>query len=448
MKRYYFFLMLCLMMSVMTSCKDVLGMDVEGSDHPNDTITMLQNDTISVHDTTTIITPANPVVITIWSDKNDEVIKGDTVIIYRDSTQNKPGDATESYELGSNKVDNGTNYVDIQPTSYLIDGQVVLNTDVNRSAAISNDEDTLFVRKVASVQSTIGRPSTNSAYDVRGDYDINTGYRNYTITLNDGSEYAVATEAESASAMYRGEKKNLLYRMVSGVKVLSVKDELTTDTVVKGKKIYRKANRVMAVQVESLNRPLMGPEVVTLDTLVIESSKASYTDGVAEVFVEDGEIEDEPDPDPDPDPTPDPKPEDEGYTIDNEKIEAIIFSYTISPNKTLKEVLLVRTASYVMPVVSRTLMDPVKVNNPKDYNTVAWAGKWVPAYLSIEEGFVWRVDGSVVANATDASIDWLASSTGITSISRGDFLKDAKFVNEGKTTRVYLGNTLYMVLSN
>jgi hypothetical protein len=100
-----------------------------------------------------------------------------------------------------------------------------------------------------------------------------------------------------------------------------------------------------------------------------------------------------------------------------------------------------------MPIVSKELMAPVKVSNPKDYNSVAWSGNWIPASLSVEGGFTWTANGVTLVSATDATIDWLARGTGISSISRSDFLKDATFVNEGKTTRVYVGNRLYMVLS-
>lgn len=486
MKKFYFYLVMlfCVAMTSLTSCRpeewemqdpsgsSVYGSLAQGKPVKPDTI-MIGDSIVYVHDTIN----GDPIVVkdSIFITVRDTI----TVIVH--DTIEVPGEEPEvvtlEYVLGSNKTDNGSNYTDIQPTVLKAkkaesgSAEVVLNTDVNRSAEISNNSDTLFVAKVAELQSTVSRPSTRSSYDVRGEYDINTGYRDYTVTLNDGSEYQVSTEAESASGMYEGEKRDLLYRMVQGVKVVSVDDELTNDTVVKGTKIYRKANRTMKVEVESLNRPLMGPEIVTLDTLTIASVAASKTNGIAVVYVEDGDVPEDtipgvlPDtvpvlPDtvpviPDtvpvnPDTIPDvPQP---GYEYNGEKVESIDFSYAIDPNAgILREVLLVRFTSYVMPVVSKKMKTPVSVDNPNNYNSVVWySNGWNPAYLAIhEEGFVWRLngpEGSVAESATDETINWLASASSISKISRGDFLKHATFVNEGNTTRVYVDNSYYMTL--
>lgn len=466
-KFYYFLVMICVAL-VWTSCnpdewemKDPSGTDAfygasaHGKPVTPDTV-YVNGEPVYVHDTV----PGDPIVIT----------EHDTVTIVVHDTIN-PGDGpaeevTLEYILGSNKTDNGSNYFDVQPTNLKVIksngvSEVVLNTDVNRSAEVSNNSDTMFVAKVDELLSNVSRPATRSSYDVRGEYDINTGYRDYTVTLNDGSEYQVNTEAESASGMYEGEKKDLLYRMVQGIKVVSVDDEMTNDTIVKGKKIYRKANRTMKVEVESLNRPLMGPEIVTLDTLTIASAVASKTNGIAVVYVEDHDVPEDTVPviptdtvTPEPIDTVTPTPTDtviptpdDGYTINGEKIESIDFSYTVATDKSLKEVLLVRTAHYVMPVVSKQMLSATRVANPNDYNSVVWLNNaWAPAYLNLSVGFEWQVNGNSVLSATDGQIDIYARHAGINSISRSDFLKHATFVNEGKTTRVYVDGKYYMTL--
>lgn len=475
MKRFYFYfvMLFCVAVASLTSCRpeewelkdpsgsSLYGSLAEGKPVTPDTI-MIGDSIVYVHDTV----PGDPIIVNVH----------DTItIIVHDTIEKEPENpepVTFEYVLGSNKIDNVSNFTNIQPTllkakkASQSTAEVVLNTDVNRSAEVSNNVDTMFVAKVEELQSYVSRPTTRSSYDVRGEYDINTGYRDYTVTLNDGAEYQVNTEAESASGMYEGEKKDLLYRMVQGVKVLSVNDEMTNDTIVKGRKVYRKANRTMKVEIESLNRPLMGPEIVTLDTLTIASAVASKSNGIAVVYVEEREIPEDTIPVFPPDTTPigpdtipvGPDtipviPDGPGYEYDDEKIESIDFSYTIDPNAgILREVLLVRfSSSYVMPVVSKTMLTPVKVSKPKDYNSVVWySNNWKPAYLAIQtEGFVWRVNGpngTVAESATDATIDWLARGTGISSISRSDFLKHATFVNEGNTTRVYVDNNYYMTL--
>jgi len=362
------------------------------------------------------------------------------------------------YALGSNKYDNVVSFDDNQPTFLWDNGVLVRMTDENRNAQLSNESDTLFVSKVDNLQASISRPATRSSSSVRGQYNMNTVYNDYDITANDGYTLKLNAANEAASAEYLDEMRDLLFRKVNKAKVISINDEPTQDTIVKDKKIYRKVNRTVEVEIESLNRPLMGPEIVTLDTMKISSANASKNNGIAVVYVETGDTVPDPViPDPDdpvipdpinPDPDPDPQPADDGYTINGEKIESIMFSYTTDPNtKTLKEVLLVRTAHYVMPVVDKKKQSATKVSNPNAYNSAAWVGgAWVPATLSLSSGFVWKVNGEVVANATDATIDWLANKSGISSISKNDFLKNATFVNEGKTTRVYVNNKLYMTL--
>lgn len=475
MKKFYFYVMLfCVAAASLNSCSlfedfegtdpsgsGVYGATAQGKPVVPDTI-RIGDSIVYVHDTV----PGEPIIVPVH----------DTItIVVHDTVEKEPENpevVTLEYQLGSNKTDNVSNYTDVQPTLLKVKkasqatAEVVLNTDVNRSAEVSNNVDTMFVAKVDELQSYVSRPTTRSSYDVRGAYDINTGYRDYTVSLNDGAEYQVNTEAESASGLYEGEKKDLLYRMVQGVKVLSINDEMTNDTIVKGRKVYRKANRTLQVEVESLNRPLMGPEIVTLDTLTIASAVASKTNGIAVVYVEEREIPEDTIPVFPPDTTPigpdtipvGPDtipviPDGPGYEYDDETVESIDFSYTIDPNAgILREVLLVRfSSSYVMPVVSKTMLTPVKVAKPKDYNSVVWySNNWKPAYLAIQtEGFVWRVNGpngTVAESATDATIDWLARSTGISSISRSDFLKHATFVNEGNTTRVYIDGHYYMTL--
>lgn len=470
MKKFYFYfvMLFCVVSASLTSCN--LFEDFEGSrDGLYGALAdakPIKPDVIYVNDTIIVYTD-NGKTDTIYINVRDTI----TIVVH--DTVNlgvNPEPVTLEYVLGSNKTDNVSNYTDIQPTLLKVKkasqstGEVVLNTDVNRSAEVSNNVDTMFVAKVDELQSYVSRPATRSSHDVRGAYDINTGYRDYTVTLNDGSEYQVNTEAESASGMYEGEKKDLLYRIVQGVKVLSINDELTNDTIVKGKKVYRKANRTMKVEVESLNRPLMGPEIVTLDTLTIASAAASKTNGIAVVYIEEKDIPVIPDTIPvipedtvitNPEDTIPSTPTDSGYRYDDEEIESIYFSYTIDPNAgILREVLLVRfSSSYVMPVVSKNMRTPVKVNEPKNYNSVVWySNNWAPAYLAIEtEGFVWKVNGpngQTAESATDATIDWLARSTGISSISRSDFLKRATFVNEGNTTRVYVDDRYYMTIKD
>lgn len=389
---------------------------------------------VYVHDTV----PGEPIVVT----------EHDTITIVTHDTV-YAGDSSKivnfEYVLGSNKEDHVTNYSDLQPTLLKANGQIVLNTDVNRSAEISNDIDTIFAAKVAKVTSSVSRPTTNSSYDVRGEYDINTGYRDYTVLLNDGSEYKVNTEAESASGMYDGSKKDLLYRMVQGVKVVSIDDELTNDTVIRNKKIYRKVNRTLKAEVESLNRPLMGPEIVTLDTLTIASSAATQYNKIAVVYVEDGDVPEDTVPVIPEDTTVIPTPVDTGYTVEGESIESIVASYAPYPDETLKRILLVRTKNYVLPVVNKKIQSPVRVANPEDYNSALYVnGAWVPATLDLSNGYLW-VAGDVRPNPTEATVNWYASKTGL-SLSKSDFLKDATFVHKGKTTLVYVDNNYYMTL--
>lgn len=396
---------------------------------------------VYVHDTV----PGAPIVVTVH----------DTITIVTHDTVNGGDDphvVSFEYVLGSNKEDNVTNYSDLQPTLLKADGEIVLNTDVNRSAEISNDVDTIFAAKVAKVTSSVSRPTTNTSYDVRGAYDINTGYRDYTVLLNDGSEYKVNTEAESASGMYKGDKKDLLYRMVQGVKIVSINDELTNDTVIRNKKIYRKVNRTLKAEVESLNRPLMGPEIVTLDTLTIASAAATQYNKIAVVYVEDGDAPEDTVPVvptdtviPGPVDTIPTTHNDTGYTINGEKIESIVATYVPYPNETLKRVLLVRTKNYVLPVVNKKKQSPIRVANPNDYNSALYVNNaWVPANLDLSDGYLWTA-GAVTANPTEATLNWFASSTGL-SLSKSDFLKDATFVHKGKTTLVYLDNNYYMTL--
>jgi hypothetical protein len=405
-------------------------------------------DTIRVGDSIVYV-PDSSLSDTIVVTKHDTltIVTHDTVYV---------GDSSKivnlEYVLGSNKEDNITNYSDLQPTLLKANGQIVLNTDVNRSAEISNDIDTIFASKVEKLTSNVSRPTTNSSYDVRGEYDINTGYRDYTVLLSDGSKYKVNTEAESASGMLDGSKKDLLYRMVQGVRVVSIDDELTNDTLIRNKKIYRKVNRTLKAEVESLNRPLMGPEIVTLDTLTIASAAATQYNKIAVVYVEDGDVPEDTVPViptdtviPGPVDTIPTTPNDTGYTINSEKIESIVATYVPYPDETLKRVLLVRTKNYVLPVVNKKKQSPIRVANPNDYNSALYVNNaWVPANLDLSDGYLWTA-GAVTANPTEATLNWFASSTGL-SLSKSDFLKDATFVHKGKTTLVYLDNNYYMTL--
>lgn len=395
---------------------------------------------VYVHDTV----PGEPIVVTV----HDTI----TIVTHDTVGDDDPKIVNLEYVLGSNKEDHVTNYSDLQPTLLKANGQIVLNTDVNRSAEISNDIDTIFASKVAKLSSSVSRPTTNSSYGVRGAYDINTGYRDYTVSLNDGSEYKVNTEAESASGMYDGSKKDLLYRMVQGVKVVSINDELTSDTVIRNKKIYRKVNRTLKAEVQSLNRPLMGPEIVTLDTLTIASAAATQYNKIAVVYVEDGDVPEDTVPViptdtviPGPVDTIPTTPNDSGYTINGEKIESIVASYAPHSDEKLKRILLVRTKNYVLPVVNKKIQSPIRVANPEDYNSsLCVNGTWVPAYLDLSDGYLWTA-GAVSANPTEATLNWFASSTGL-NLSKSDFLKDATFVHKGKTTLVYVDNNYYMTL--
>jgi len=470
-KNFYYFLVLvctlCMTMVGFTSCQDKMDdelFDSYSSKATGKVVSVVE--TVVINKTDTIYIQGETRIDTVYLTKTDTVYV--TVV---DTIYNTVHDTVEvtvevhelKYALGSNKEDKVIAFDDDQPTFMWDNDELVLMTDVNRNAALSNESDTLFVSKVSAVKTSVSRPGTDNNPSTRGKYNINTQERAYDITANDGYAVKLNTGDEAASAEYRDEVRDLLSRQVNKVRVLSINDEATEDTIVKNKTIYRKVNRTMEVEVESFNRPLMGIEILTLDTLKISSADATKDNGIAVVYVEEG-----PAPDPDPvdpvDPTPgdtipvDPTPgdtvptptptPDDGYTINGEKIESIMFSYTPDPTtKTLVEVLLVRTKNYVLPIVSKQKKSAIKVADPNAYNSVAMVNNaWKPATLDLSSGFVWSVDGTVVASATDATIDWLANKSGISSISKSDFLKSATFVNEGKTTRVYVDNKLYMTL--
>ena len=439
-KLHYFLVLICLVMINFSSCKDMLG--IEGDLTPiHDSIenVVVVTDTVKEIVPDTIIAPGDTVKIEVH----------DTV--YVDTTGHDPHEVVESYHLTGGKTDNGWNYTVYHESDYAVDDEVVLRANLNRSAEITGVLDSSFVSKTASLQATVGRPNVTSDYDVNGEYDIDIEYKDYPIMADDGWSCKFSAENQSASAMYEGKRKYLLYLKDVGIKVQSVKDEMTTDTLIRGKKIYFRSKRTVVVEQDSRVRPMMGQEIANRDTL-----RATFSN----VFIEVGDVQEDtvpvnpPDtvpvtpPDTVPVTPPDPVVPDDGYTVDDEKIESISFSYTIAPSKNLKEVLLVRFKTYVMPIVDRQILAPVSVANPNDYNSAVWNGSgWVPADLRLDQGFVWYVNGSAVAAATDATIDWLARSTGISNITRGDFLKDATFVNEGTTTRVYVDNVLYMTLS-
>lgn len=459
MKKYYYFLItVCMMLISFTSCKD---MPFEGNAPTDpiygatatgkvDTVT----NTVVIHGGCTVVGP-------IWGDKDTVIVTpgNDTIYWYVDSTKTTPVEpqVTYTYHLGSDKVDGGSSYSDLQPTTRTTsNGEVDMSTVVLRTAELTDKGGLTYAPKVSNLTATIGYPSSASESDVRGEYDIQRNRKDYVVRVNDGTEYDLTTVAEAASGIRNNKTVDLLSRQVSSASVISINDVATGNSTTDNGKVYSENARTVKVLVRQKNRPVMGVEVITDDTLSLTSM----------VYVEDGDVPGgdtipvlPPDtvpvnPDtipvnPDTIPTP-PSTPDDGYTYNGEKIVSIGAGYTPNPHtEKLSRCLIVRFEhSYAMAVVDKKMQTPVSVSDPNDYNSVAWYhNAWVPATLEfVGDDFLWSVDDVAVANATGPTINWLATNTGISSISKSDFVKNATFVNEGKTTRVYIDNQYYMTL--
>lgn len=447
MKKYFYFILVVMVMFGMISCDKDFEPGISRDNHYSMTTKVLQpGETIVVHDSIYVV-------VYEWIH--------DTIYVERTDTTTG---MTELYKIGSDVVNYGHGFTDDQLSQYFRNETLRLSKPVNRRAEVSNDADTVFVPKVDQITWTTSRPTTETSYDVDGEYDIYTGSHARSNTLNDGMVYKENGSEESASANVDGDMIDMLYRRNIASRLLSVKDTQTKDTLIKGDDIYVKVIREAMFENEYEIRPYTvasETQVITLDTMVVSSATASKDNGIAVVYVNVGKVDHTTDTVPTnptdtvtPGPTdtvtpgPGPTPDPDGYKINGEKIKSIMYSYVVDPNtKTLKEALLVRTKNYAMPVVDKKKQTAKKVANPKAYNSTAWVNSaWIPATLDLSSNFVWSVDGTVVASATDATIDWLASQSGISSISKSGFLKTATFVNEGNTTRVYVDNKLYMTL--
>lgn len=447
MKKYFYFILVVMVMFGMIACNKDFEPGISRDNHYSMTTKVLRpGGTVVVHDS---------IYIVVYEWLHDT--------IYVERTDTTTG-MTELYKIGDDVDNYGYGFTSDQLSQYFRNEKLRLSKPLVRRAVISNDADTLFLPKVAQVTWTTSRPTTETSYDVDGEYDIYTGSHVRNNTLSDGMVYKESGAEESASSNVDGDMIDMLYRKNIASRLLSVKDTETKDTLVKGDDVYVKVIREAMFENEYEIRPYTSAsetQVITLDTMVVSSAAASKDNGIAVVYVNVGKVVPidtiTPGPTdtvtpgpidtitPGPDPTPDPE---DGYKINGEKIKSIMFSYVVDPNtKTLKTALLVCTKNYAMPVVDKKKQTAKKVANPKSYNSTAWVnGAWVPATLNLQSNFVWSVDGNVVASATDATIDWLASQSGISSISKSGFLKTATFVNEGNTTRVYVDNKLYMTL--
>jgi hypothetical protein len=452
-KSYYFLIAVFMMLTSFTSCKldyekdlDLYSAEAEGT-----VLTDTVKITIYLHGDCFIVGP-------IPGDKDTVIVTSgnDTIYWYVDTTKTTPVEPTVTYTyyLGTDKVDGGSDYYDLQPTSRITsNGEVDMSTKVMRTAELKERGTLTYAPKVSNLTATVGYPASASESDVLGEYNITRNRKDYVVRVNDGTEYDLTTVAEAASGIRDGKVVDLLSRQVSTVSVISIEDVATGDSTTENGKVYAEKSRTVKALVRQKNRPLMGVEVITDDTLSLTSM----------VYVEDGVIPSDTvptdtipvtPPDTIPVTPPDtipvtPDTPDDGYTINGEKIVSIVAGYTPNPQtKKLSRCLLVRTEHYAMPVVDKKMQAPVNVPDPNDYNSVTWyGGAWVPATLEItNDDFTWSVNGVVTANPTTTTINLIAEKTGISSISSSDFIRNASFVNEGQTTHVYIGGQYYMTL--
>lgn len=413
--------------------------------------------------------PVDPEIIRDTTIVRDTIICGDTIFVVTTDTIFVEvhdtlviGDTTSVEKLMyvlQHDVDNqGIAMIDNQYTTLKVNSVDALGTNVAFTANVLNDVDTFFVQNVASLNPTIINNGTNSSSSQKGNYTIDANNRGFLVQLNDGSEYNVETMAESASAIREGEQVNLLYTRSNTVRVIDVNDNvIASDSVIRNGRIWKKVNRLMTVQVERLQRPLMGPEVVTYDTLTVDT-RNSKAQGLAAVYVDFGEVNNNPNPgdtvnpNPNPGDTITPQPVDSGYPFAGGEIKKIYFSYT-HLNGNFVEALLVQTDSSVCPIISRNFDASLEtmVKNPSDYTSAGYyGGKWNPAHVVVNDDgsvawYVSKSDMRLINKMTSRAVSMFMATQSI-SASLSDFLKEATFTHEGKTTHVYIDGKYYMTI--
>ena len=415
------------------------------------------------------VAPVDPKIIRDTTIVRDTIICGDTIFVVTTDTIFVEvhdtlviGDTTNVEKLMyvlQHDVDNqGVAMIDNQYTTLKVNSVDALGTNVAFTANVQNDVDTFFVQNVGSLNPTIINNGTSSSNSQKGNYTINANNRGFLVQLNDGSEYNVETMAESASAIRDGKQVNLLYTRSNTVRVLGVNDNvIASDSVVRNGRIWKKVNRLMTVQVERLQRPLMGPEVVTYDTLTVDTRNNKAL-GLAAVYVDFGEVNNNPNPgdtvnpNPNPGDTIIPQPIDSGYPLAGGPVKKIYFSYT-HINGNFVEALLVQTDSSVCPIISRTFDASLEtmVQNPSDYTSAGYyGGKWNPAHVVVNNDgsvswYVSKSDNRLINKMTSRAVSVFMATQNI-SASLSDFLKEATFKHEGKTTHVYIDGKYYMTI--
>jgi hypothetical protein len=374
----------------------------------------------------------------------------DTVkIIVHDTITLEP--ARYEFSMGSNKVDNVISFGDWYPTLMRKNGKVVLSTDINREAELTNPKPEFFLPKME-VKTTVSRPETQSSYNVRGEYDINTNDRVYTVNYTDGYQTKLSTSNEAANAMYDGENRDLLSRQVKSVRVISVKDVPTDETTTVGTTIYRKVNRTTEVEIESEALPVMGISVITKDTVKLSSENADKDSKIAVVWVEDGKTPDDtpddiiPTPGPTPNDSTDVKPNptpDDGYSVNGVKVLDAWHGYTMTPQGGFAKYVLVRLADsnhsekYLEGWVNGKKVFSKKVSNHSGYNSIAWSdGAWQAAkYQNVNGNVCWTVNNVIAAAGTADGMKSQASNAGL-HLSTDDFCRLCSLTHSGKTTKV------------